>query len=100
MRHIGRFTITQRQREENPEKVSSLDNLDVVDFAFNPATKTQVIVAISEKWFDAVEDYAEIPEYEFTIDEKQAVSCRRLGVVPVEIIPEFPKKKKARKGKA
>jgi len=100
MRHIGRFTITQKQREENPEKVSSLDNLDVVDFAFNPATKTQVIVAISEKWFDAVEDYAEIPEYEFVIDEKQAVSCRRLGVEPIVVEPVKVAKKRGRKGMA
>ena len=105
MKHVGRFTITQRQREENPGKVASITNqMNVLHWV--TTSIGEKTTAISEKWFDAIADDADIPEYEFIIDEKQAVSCRRLGVVavveqmPVDAEPVKAPKKKAKKGKA
>lgn len=109
MRHIGRFTITKRQREENPEKVALIFNMNIISSVIDPLTGDQVVLAEDDKWFDAVDKTDEIPEYELVINERQAVSCHRLRDTPTEQKPaeldstgrdtvdnktiEFPKKK-------
>ena len=93
MKHVGRFKITDRDREELPELVKEImDNVTVL------SRIGDTYLGESERFFDA--DEAE-HEYRFILDEKQAFECVRVDVEPVVVEPvKVVKKVAKKKGKA